>query len=88
MTLATVQQWVLTVLICTVATMPVAALVITAVNLQSGPNGDAVVLCVVGSLIGVLAVGASRLVHHLRPVSPLLMTGAVPGLLGLVLVVT
>jgi hypothetical protein len=80
MTTEQVQQWVISALIGAVATFPVGALIATSVvKDRAGVTGDAIALGVMASLIGVVAVGAARLVHRRQPLSPYLLLGAVPG---------
>nr|MCW2728603.1 hypothetical protein [Aeromicrobium sp.] len=81
MTIEKVQQCIISALICAVASFPVGALVATSVSMDQDDSGsDAVVLCVMAVAIGVLAVGAGRLVHRIEPLSPYVLMGAIPGL--------
>lgn len=80
MTTEKVQQWIVSALICAVASFPVGALVVTSLYKdQDGQVSDAIVLCVMAGVIGTLAVGAGRLVHRIAPLSPYLAVGALPG---------
>ncbi|NRQ48331.1 hypothetical protein [Aeromicrobium stalagmiti] len=82
-----VQRWVVSFLILAVASFPLGAL--TAVSdsiVDDGRRGDAVLLIVVMAALGVLALGAIRLVHRRPVLSPWLACGAVPAVAAALLV--
>lgn len=84
MTIEKVQQWVVSALICAVAAFPIGALIVTGFAKDGTQEiGTARALCVMAIVIGVMAVAAGRLVHRRSPASPLLMVGALPGLVAL-----
>ncbi len=78
MSIEQVQKWVVTALICAVATFPLGALIaVTHTSHASDPSG-ASVLAGMTAVLGVVAVGAARLVHRLPPISPMLLVGLAP----------
>lgn len=80
MTIEKVQQWIVSALICAVASFPIGALVVTSISKnRDGHGSDAIVLCVMAGVIGILAVGAGRLIHRINPLSPYILIGALPG---------
>lgn len=84
MTIEQVQRWVISALICAVASFPIGALIATSVvRDRAGATGDAVALCVMAGVIGVIAVGAARLVHRRKPLSLYPAIGALPGLVAM-----
>lgn len=84
MTTEQVQRWVISALICAVASFPVGALIATGVVMdRAGGNGDALALSFMAGVIGLIAVGAARAVHRLRLLSPFVLLGTLPGLAGL-----
>lgn len=89
MTIEKVQQWILSALICAVASFPIGALIATSVHKTRGGDGsDALVLCVMAGVIGVLSVGAGRLIHRASPLSPYRVVGALPGSLAIMYLVS
>ncbi len=78
MSIEQVQKWVVTALICAVATFPLGALIaVTHTSHADDPAGAALLAGMTG-VLGVVAVGAARLVHRLPPVSPMLLLGLLP----------
>lgn len=76
-----VQQWIVSALICAVASFPIGALIVTSFYThRDGDPSAAIVLCIMAGVIGTLAVGAGRLVHRMNPISPFVLIGALPGL--------
>jgi hypothetical protein len=88
MTIEKVQQWIVSALICAVASFPIGALVVTSVYMnRDGARADAMILCMMAAVIGTLAVGAGRLMHRLHPMSWFVLIGAVPGVIAIILIV-
>lgn len=82
-----VQRWVVTFLILAVASFPLGAL--TAVIdtiVHDGRRSDGVLLLLVMAAIGVLALGAIRLVHRRSPLTGWLVAGVLPAVVAAVLV--
>lgn len=74
-----VQRWVISFLILAVSSFPLGAL--TAVSdsiVQDGRRSDGILLIAVMAVIGVLALGAIRLVHRRPPLSLWLLCGLLP----------
>lgn len=85
MTTEKVQQWIVSALICAVASFPIGALIVTSIlKNRDGARSDAITLCVMAAVIGALAVGAGRLMHRLRPISSFVLIGALPGIVAIV----
>lgn len=84
MTTVQVQRWVISIIVCAVSIFPIGALIATSVVMgQDSQTGTAVGLCVMAVIIGVLAVGAARLIHRVNPLSGYITVGAIPGLVTL-----
>jgi len=82
-----VQRWVISFLIMAVASFPLGALTAVIDTIVSdGRRGDGVLLLGVMVAIGVLALGAIRLVHRRPPLSPWLTLGVLPAAAAAVLV--
>jgi 4-amino-4-deoxy-L-arabinose transferase-like glycosyltransferase len=82
-----VQRWVVSFLILAVASFPLGAL--TAVIhriVDDGRRPDGMLLLVVMAALGVLALGAIRLVHKRPPLSPWLLCGVLPAVVAALLV--
>lgn len=74
-----VQRWVISFLILAVSSFPLGALTAVADSIvHDGRRGDAILLLSVMGVIGVLALGAIRLVHRRRPLSAWLLCGLLP----------
>lgn len=86
--LTRVQRWVMSVLAVTTILHLSVGLVIGAFFLPAEATGSRVALCVIGGLFGVVAAAVGRLVHQRSLVSPWLPLGFLPGLVGIVLVLT
>lgn len=81
-----VQRWVVSFLVMAVASFPLGALTaVTASIVDDGRRDDGILLLVVTAAIGVLALGAVRLVHGRTPLSPWSALGAVPAVVAAVL---
>ena len=82
-----VQRWVISFLILAVSSFPLGAL--TAVShaiVGDGRRADALLLLGVMAALGVLALGAIRLVHRRPPASPWLLCGLLPAMAAAVYV--
>jgi len=89
MTVEKVQQWVVSALIGAVASFPIGALVVTSIyKNRDGAESDAIALSVMAGVIGVLAVGAGRLIHQINPLSPYLLCGALPSIVTITYLVS
>ena len=81
MSIEQVQRWVVSFLILAVASFPLGALfAVIRTIVDNGRRSDGGLLLVVMAVLGVLALGAIRLVHGRSPVHPLLVLGLVPAL--------
>ena len=81
--LTNVQRWVMSVLAVTTILHLSAGLALAAVFMDLAQTQARVGLNVIAGIIGVLAVVAARLIHQKSPLSPWLLLGVVPGLVGL-----
>jgi hypothetical protein len=80
--LTRVQRWVMSVLAVTTIAHLALGLVVAA--LVADAKLDAQIgLNVIAMLIGVMAVAAGLLIHRRSPLSPWLLLGLVPGIVGL-----
>ena len=80
--LTNVQRWVMSVLAVTTIAHLAVGLVFAA--LVADAKLDAVIgLNVIAMVIGVLAVAAGMLIHRRSPLSPWLLLGLLPGIVGL-----
>lgn len=82
MSLSQVQKWVMSVLAVTTIEHLAAGLVVAAYFLSAERPGAQAGLLVIAAIIGVLAVAAGFLIHGRRPVSPWLLAGTIPALVG------
>ena len=82
--LARVQRWVMSTLAVTTILHLVVGLVVAAVMLD-GPTSSRVGLNVVAGVFGAIAVATGRGIHGRRVLSPWLLLGVVPTLIGLAL---
>jgi len=83
--LGTVQKWVLSTLAATTILHLSAGIVLAAYFLD-GPDVEKLLLCAIAAGFGVIAVGVARAIHQARVVSPWLVLGVLPGVVGAVLV--
>jgi hypothetical protein len=81
-----VQQWVLSVLAATTILHLAGGLVAASLYVGDDRPGAEVGLNVLAGVCGVFAIAAARLIHRKSALSPWLLTGVVPGLVGLWLV--
>ena len=84
--LARVQQWVMSALAVTTIVHLCAGLVIAALFLDEGETVARLGLCVISGAFGVLAVAIARAIHRRPPLSPWLVVGLLPAVVGIVLV--
>lgn len=82
-----VQRWVVSFLIIAIASFPLGAMTAAVHMLVSEDRrSDGILLLVVMAVLGVVALGAIRLVHRRLPVSPWLLCGGLPALVVALLV--
>jgi hypothetical protein len=81
--LTKVQRWVMSVLAVTTIMHLSAGLVLAAIFMDDSRPDARIGLNVIAAIIGVLAVGIGRLIHGRSALSPWLLLGLVPGLVGL-----
>lgn len=84
--LARVQQWVMSVLAATTIVHLSAGLVIAALFIDEDDTVARVGLCLIAGAFGVLAVGIARAIHKRPPLSPWLLLGLLPAVVGVWLV--
>ena len=80
--LTNVQRWVMSVLLVTTLFHFSAGIAIAAVLYDESVVGARVVLNALAALTGVLAVAAGRAIHAKRLLSPWLLLGLLPGVVG------
>jgi hypothetical protein len=86
--LTQVQRWVISVLAVTTILHMSIGLVIGAFFINEDEVASRVGLCIIGGLFGVVAAAVGRLIHQ-KPVASLwLAVGFLPGLVGIVVVLT
>ena len=74
-----VQRWVISLLVFAISAFPIGGLIAaTYAELNRGRHGAAVGLMIMAGVIGVLAIGAIRIIHKRSVASPLLILGVVP----------
>jgi uncharacterized membrane protein YoaK (UPF0700 family) len=83
--LTSVQRWVMSVLAVTTIMHFSAGIALAAVLTEESRVDARIVLNLLAALTGVLAVAAGRAIHGKRFVSPWLLLGLVPGVVGAVL---
>lgn len=84
--LSRVQRWVMSTLAATTILHLSGGLVVAALYLDQPRAGARVGLCVLAGVLGVMAVAAGLAIHRRNLLSPWLLLGLAPGLLGLWLV--
>ena len=84
--LARVQQWVMSALAVTTIVHLCAGLVIAALFIDEEDTVARVGLCVIAGAFGVMAVGIARAIHRRPPLSPWLVLGVLPAVVGVWLV--
>jgi hypothetical protein len=86
--LTNVQRWVMSVLAVTTILHLAAGLVVAAVFMEPDRVDARVGLNVIAAVIGVLAVATGLLIHRRSPLSPWLLLGLLPGVVGAWLVLS
>ncbi|AXT85926.1 hypothetical protein C6I20_12535 [Aeromicrobium sp. A1-2] len=83
LTIEQVQRWVVSFLILAVSSFPLGALVaVIHTIVGEGRNSDGIILLVVMGCLGVLALGAIRLVHRRTVFVPWLVLGTLPAVIA------
>jgi hypothetical protein len=80
--LTSVQRWVISVLAVTTILHLAGGVALVAIFTDDDRLDARIGLNVIAAVIGVLAVAAGMLIHGKRPLSPWLLLGLVPGLVG------
>ncbi len=80
-----VQQWIMSTLAVTTILHMAAGLVIASLFLENPRPGAEVGLNVIASVFGVLAVATGFAIHKKSPLTPWLLLGIFPGVIGIVL---
>ena len=83
--LTNVQRWVMSVLAVTTILHMSGGLVLAAYFIEA-PTASRVVLCVIGGAFGVVAVAVGIAIHGRTVLTPWLLLGLIPLVVGLVLV--
>ncbi len=83
--LARVQRWVLSVLAVTTIGHLALGLVLAALLITDDNQGAQIGLCVIAAITGMVAVATGFAIHQKNPLTPWLLVGLTPGVIGLVL---
>jgi hypothetical protein len=86
--LSNVQRWVVSVLAVTTIGHLSVGLVVAAYFLADGNLGSQVGLCAIAGAFGVVAAVVGRVIHQKPILSPWLVLGLLPGVIGVVLILT
>jgi hypothetical protein len=86
MSMGTVQRWVMSVLAVTTIGHFAAGLVIAAVYMDSRPTSARVGIDLIAAVVGVLGVAAGFLIHQKSALTPWLLVGLLPAVVGLYLI--
>ena len=86
--LTSVQRWVMSVLAATTILHLAVGLVIAAVFMDESRFGARIGLTIIAAFIGMLAVATARLIHAKSPITPWLLLGLLPALVGFWLILT
>lgn len=81
--LARVQRWVMSTLAVTTILHLVVGLVVAAVMLEDAPDSSTIGLNVIAGIFGAMAVATGRAIHGKQILSPWLLLGVVPTVVGL-----
>jgi hypothetical protein len=84
--LTSVQRWVMSALAVTTILHLSGGLILAAYFMDKERQDARVGLVLIAGLIGIFAAVTARLIHQKSPLSPWLLLGLVPGVVGLVLV--
>jgi hypothetical protein len=82
MSLGQVQKWVLSTLAVITIEHLAAGLVVAALFMDESRVGSRIGLLVIAGLFGVIALAAARAIHQKHPLSPWLLLGFLPTLIG------
>lgn len=82
MSLSSVQRWVMSTLAVTTVLHLVIGIIIAAAFLDTTRPGAQEGLLVIAGVMGVLGVAAGFLIHQRSPVTPWVLLGVVPAVLG------
>ncbi|MGD9957932.1 hypothetical protein [Nocardioides sp.] len=82
MSLGQVQKWVMSVLAVTTILHMSAGLMLAAYFIDEGRQGARIGLVVIAGAFAVIAVAAGRAIHRARILSPWLLLGVIPPLVG------
>jgi hypothetical protein len=83
MHLEPVQKWVLSILAAVTIAHLAAGLVIAAIYVDADRGGAQVGLNILAGAFGVIAVAVFRSIHQMKPLSPWLLLGVIPTVVGL-----
>lgn len=86
MDITRVQQWVMSSLLVTTVAHFAAGLVLVAVFQEESRNGSRIGLLVNAGLVGVAAMAGALLIHRRSWLSPLLLLGFLPTVVGAVII--
>ena len=86
--LTQVQRWVMSVLAGTTILHFAAGLVVAAVFIDEPRPGARIGLVIIAAIIGMLAVATGRLIHAKSPLTPWVLLGLLPALVGFWLILT
>ena len=86
--LTNVQRWVMSVLAATTILHLAVGLVLAAVYMDESRFGARIGLTVIAGFIGLSAVATGRLIHAKSPITPWLLLGLLPALVGFWLILT
>jgi hypothetical protein len=79
MSIEQVQRWVVSLLIFAISSFPIGGLIGVSYAVRNqGRHGAAVGLIIMAGVIGVIALGAMRIVHKRSIATPLLILGTLP----------
>lgn len=82
MSLSSVQKWVMSTLAVTTVLHLVVGLLIGAAFVDDARTGAREGLVVIAAVMGMLGVGAAFVIHQRSPVSPWVVLGALPAVIG------
>ena len=78
-----VKRWVMSVLVVTTVAHLAVGLVVAAVMLDAPRPVARIGLCVIAGAFGVIGVALARLIHGRSPLTPWLLAGALPTVVGI-----
>ena len=81
-----VKRWVMSVLVVTTIAHLAVGLVIAAVMMDDPQPGARVGLCVIAGAFGVIGVALARAIHGRSPLTPWLLAGTLPTVVGIWLI--